>query len=149
MKPEDIAPCGMNCSLCSAYQSQKYDLKMKGINRTCCPGCIERGEHCKYKSCAGCGAGKGDVRFCFECEDYPCQHMKSLDKRYRTKYHLSMLYNLKHIKEHGIDAFLEAEQSKWACPNCGEPICCHIGVCLNCDLDTYRLNRRYRWGVQD
>ena len=97
---------------------------------------------------AQCGAGTGGIRFCFECEDFPCKHIKSLDKRYRIKYHMSMMDNLKHIQEHGIDSFLEAEGKKWGCPNCGEPVCCHIGLCLNCDLDTFRQNRRYRWGVQ-
>lgn len=24
-------------------------------------------------------------------------------------------------------------------------ICCHIGLCLNCKLDTLRQNRKYRW----
>ncbi len=31
--------------------------------------------------------GEGKLRFCFECESYPCKRLKALDKRYRTKYH--------------------------------------------------------------
>ena len=89
--------------------------------------------------------GKGLVRFCYECEKFPCSRLKDLDKRYRTKYHMSMIENLKFIKEHGIESYLEKEEEKWRCPECGEVICCHNGLCLNCDLDKLRKNKKYRW----
>jgi len=31
-----------------------------------------------------------------------------------------------------IDQFLQKEQIKWGCPDCGGPICVHRGFCLNC-----------------
>ena len=89
--------------------------------------------------------GKGLVRFCFECGKFPCRRLKSLDKRYRTKYHMSMIENLEFIKEHGMERFREEEAAKWRCPECGEQICCHNGLCLNCSLDKLRQNRKYRW----
>jgi len=92
--------------------------------------------------------GKGKVRFCHECEEFPCKRLKTLDKRYRTKYHLSMIENLEFIKEKGMDRFLEKEEKRWRCPSCGEVICCHNGLCLNCNLDILRRNKKYRWNEQ-
>ena len=91
----------------------------------------------------------GRIRFCYECSDFPCRRLKGLDKRYRTKYHMSMIENLKDIQRKGIDTFLKSETEKWACPKCGEPICCHNGLCLHCELETLRTNKRYRWNEEN
>ena len=142
-----IAPCGMNCALCSAYQAETLDLKKKGIRWTCCPGCIPRGEHCLHMRSSCEIIGNGRVRFCYECADFPCARLKRLDKRYRTKYNMSMIENLLMIREQGMEAFLSAQAAKWTCPTCGEQlITCHRNLCLRCDLEALRKNRHYRRG---
>jgi len=55
-----------------------------------------------------------------------------LDKRYRTKYGMSMIDNLRRIQTDGIRSFVGSEKSKWACPGCGETICVHKASCLVC-----------------
>jgi len=37
-----IGLCGMNSSLCSAYQFIKNDLNKQGFHRKYCPGCIPK-----------------------------------------------------------------------------------------------------------
>jgi len=69
-----------------------------------------------------------------------------LDKRYRTKYHMSMIENLEFIRDYSPEQFLKKEDEEWKCPKCGEVICCHNGLCLNCELDTFLQNKKYRWG---
>lgn len=145
MSEQLIAPCGMNCSLCIACQAQKYDLDKKGFNRKYCPGCLPRGENCLHMKEACDKVGNGLVRFCYLCTDFPCKRLKALDKRYSSKYHMSMIRNLNLISEKGMKAFLESEEAQWRCPKCGALICCHNGLCLNCDLDKLRQNRKYRW----
>ena len=109
MEEQLIAPCGMNCGLCVSYLAMKNDLKNKGFSKRYCAGCLPRGKNCTFMR-KHCGLlGKGLVRFCYECEDFPCRRLKDIDKRYRTKYHMSMIKNLKLIKEHGIDQFLKKE----------------------------------------
>ncbi len=71
--------------------------------------------------------------------------MKTLDKRYRTKYHMSMIENLEFIRDNSVELFLKEEEIKWLCNECGGVICCHNGLCLNCDLETLRKNKKYRW----
>ena len=148
MEERLIAPCGMNCALCVNYLALKNDLKKQGFKKAYCAGCLPRGNNCIFmkKHCEL--LGKGRVKFCFECGDYPCRRLKSLDKRYRSKYHMSMVENLEQIKEQGMKKFLAKQREKWGCPQCGGVICCHNGLCLKCSLDKLRQNKKYRWGEE-
>jgi hypothetical protein len=57
-----------------------------------------------------------------------------------------MVDNLKHIKENGLDSFLEAEREKWKCSHCGAVICCHNGICYSCNLEKMKTKKkRYEW----
>jgi hypothetical protein len=143
---ELVAPCGMNCRLCVSYIAMKNDLNSKGFSRTYCPGCLPRGMNCVFMKVYCDLVGKGLVRFCYECCSFPCRRLKALDKRYRTKYHMSMIENLKFIQEHSLERFLEKEVKKWHCPDCDGVICCHSGLCLSCNLDKLRQMKTYRWG---
>jgi len=145
MEEELIAPCGMNCALCVSYLAMKNDLKTKGFGKKYCAGCRPSGKNCTFmkKQCEL--LGKGLVRFCYECAAFPCPRLKSLDKRYRTFYHMSMIENLEYIQSCGIGKLLEKEAAKWHCPECGGVICCHNGLCFSCSLDKLRQKRNYRW----
>jgi hypothetical protein len=78
---------------------------------------------------------------------FPCARLKQLDKRYRTKYHMSMIDNLYFIRDKGMEAFLKEQEQRWACGKCGDHlVCCHNGLCLACDLDTVLQNKKFRWG---
>lgn len=141
-----IAPCGMNCGICLAYLAREHDLKKQGIMRNYCEGCRPRGKNCAFmkKSCYLLGEGK--VQYCFECDDLPCARLKRLDKRYATKYHMSMIENLEYIKKHGMEKFLKKEEKKWRCPECGGVICCHNGICFSCGLEKLKNKKlKYRW----
>jgi hypothetical protein len=146
MQKNLIAPCGMNCSLCIAYQFMEKDLNKKGFHKKYCPGCLPRGEYCTHMGDRCELLGKGMIRFCHECQEFPCKRLKSLDKRYRTKYHMSMIENLEFIRDYSLEQFLEKEEEKWQCPQCGELICCHNGLCLNCNFEKLLQNKKYRWG---
>lgn len=145
LKENLIAPCGMNCGLCLAYHFLNMDLNKQGFHKKYCPGCIPRGKNCTHMGDQCELLKNGTVRFCFECDSFPCQRLKSLDKRYRTKYQMSMIENLEAIREHGLQEFLINEEAKWKCPECGGVICCHNGLCLNCNLDKLLQNKKYRW----
>jgi len=60
-----------------------------------------------------------------KCEKYPCLRLRNLDKRYRTRYGMSMVENLENIKKFGIEKFVVAEQSRWKCSECGELLRVH------------------------
>ncbi len=146
MKEELIAPCGMNCALCSSYLAREYDIKSRGVKMPYCAGCRPRGKQCAFlkKSCRL--LMNGDVKYCYECPDFPCRRLQTIDKRYSARYRMSMVSNLNYIKEHGLPAFFEAEEKKWRCSRCGGVICCHNGLCFKCDLDALKTRKQvYRW----
>ena len=122
-----IAPCGMNCGICYAHLREKNK----------CFGCNSAHGN-KPKSCLNCSIKNCEhlkispSGFCYDCEKFPCTRLKQLDKRYRTKYRMSMIENLNKIKTLGINKFLKEENEKWICPFCGSGLTCHYEVCLNC-----------------
>jgi hypothetical protein len=59
-----------------------------------------------------------------------------LDKRYRTKYGMSMIENLNNIENLGIRQFVRNEIERWRCPECGGMICVHKPACIYC---------KYQW----
>ena len=70
--------------------------------------------------------------FCTGCASFPCARLGSLDKRYRMKYGMSMIENLRSIEADGLASFVEREKSRWRCPGCGATICVHEPSCLVC-----------------
>ena len=57
-----------------------------------------------------------------------------------------MVENLECIKAKGIQQLIDAEKEKWRCPECGQVICCHNGICFACGLDRLRdKQKKYRW----
>ena len=100
-----IAPCGMNCAICKAYLREKNP----------CKGCRNIKDFgpksrviCKIKNCS---QRKGD--YCFECNNFPCERLNHLDKRYREKYGMSEIQNLEEIHNKGINEFVRDEKEKW------------------------------------
>jgi len=55
-----------------------------------------------------------------------------MNKRYGTKYNMSVLENLENIKKLGVRKFVQNEKIRWTCSECGGIICVHTGYCSNC-----------------
>ena len=109
-----IAPCGMDCATCSAYLREK--------NR--CGGCYSANGSCR-RNCTIAACRKVKNRYLHDCDGIPCRRLKQLDKRYRMKYHISMLDNLAAIRKDGIRAFVKSERERWTCKACGGTIDVH------------------------
>jgi len=107
-----------------------------------CAGCRPRGKNCAFikKQCELLMSGK--VKYCYECDDFPCRNLQHIDKRYRTFYHMSMIDNLGFIKLNGIQRFLDKEEEKWRCPECGGVISCHNGICFSCGLEKLKNKKK-------
>ena len=106
-KSDMIAPCGLDCNICS----------LALIENDPCQGCNGPDDH-KPEFCARyCGIilcrkrRENGYRFCDEC---------------------SPLENLRMIREEGMDAFLAYERQHWTCPNCGRPFSVHDRNCPHC-----------------
>ena len=104
MKSSLIAPCGMNCGLCLHY--------LRADNK--CPGC-SRGRKVNggYVKCAIKLCKERQGEYCFNCDKFPCDRLKRMDKRYQEKYEMSEIANLETIKEKGMESLLKQEEEKW------------------------------------
>jgi len=135
-----IAPCGMNCALCSNYLAYVNNLK-----RSQCVGCRARNKPCVYLfgKCTGINHDVicREAAFCYECEQYPCAQIERIDKRYRKNYHMSMKENLEFIKSQGIGKFLEAQYRKYRCEHCGGLISVHNRKCFKCETITKLIDK--------
>jgi hypothetical protein len=126
-----IAACGMNCGTCIGYLREKKP----------CGGCFKKDDLNKPNVCRSCAIvncaflTKTESGFCSDCEKFPCSRLKQLDKRYRTKYSMSMIDNLIFIRMNGMERFLENEQKRWTCAVCGSGISVHRDYCLNCKTE--------------
>ncbi|MBN2019198.1 MAG: DUF3795 domain-containing protein [Sedimentisphaerales bacterium] len=123
-----IASCGINCGVCLGH--------LRGKNR--CPGCRDINKNnpvtrygCIIKNCSELKRHKW--KFCSDkCDKYPCRRLGDLDKRYRTKYGMSVIGNLENIRRYGIRRFVRNEKARWRCRKCGGTICVHRDFCLIC-----------------
>ena len=127
--PELIAPCGMNCGTCVAF----FGYTMEGKERKhICLGCRFRARPCAFVKEKCRKLATNQIEYCFECLDFPCANLRTLDGRYRKQYGKSTIENLDYIKENGIEKFLKHEQKRWKCPSCGGTICVHNKTCYTC-----------------
>jgi hypothetical protein len=137
---ELVAPCGMNCAICSRYLAYVNNLK-----RSQCIGCRPRGEACEYlfEKCTGINhTSKGNPVFCFECDQYPCKQINRMDARYRKNYGMSVKDNLESIHQTGIEHFVDEQYQKHRCSRCGGLISIHNRKCFECDTVTRLIEKR-------
>ncbi len=125
-----IAPCGLDCSICSRAL----------LKEDPCPGCNGPDEN-KPEFCAKrCGIILCEKRkqngydFCDVCPDYPCEDVMEKENRYTSQYPLkeSPLENLRMIRALGMEAFLKIEKERFSCKKCGSPVSVHTGICSGC-----------------
>jgi hypothetical protein len=136
---ELIAPCGMNCAVCSRYLAYVNHLK-----RSQCVGCRPKNLKCTYLfgKCKRINKNSnGSTSFCFECELYPCKQLNRMDARYIINYKMSTKDNLECIKKKGITKFINEQYKKYRCPNCGGLISIHNRKCFKCDTITKLIEK--------
>jgi len=128
---ELVAPCGMNCALCRGYISFTHGVPWVRGKVTYCAGCVPRAKNCYIKrNCRK--LSKHEIQSCSECDEMPCKNLAHLDLRYRERYGMSMVENLKMLKAMGMDEFLKAQAERFRCPSCGGVVCVHDGKCYDC-----------------
>ncbi len=96
-----------------------------------CPGCRVKDKQCTFlkKHCER--LLQHTVTYCFECPDFPCHHLKALDDRYQRNYHMSMIDNLRFIRDLGAKAFLKKERNDGNVPPVVEQsVCIRIDAML-------------------
>ena len=123
--PQLLACCGMNCAVCYKH----CDSKKK------CLGCQSRDdgkpEHCRSCKIKACVHDKG-ISHCFDCVEFPCRWIRTLDKTYTTRYETSLIHNSLTVKKLGVASFMREQREKYRCLQCGGVISLHDGICSEC-----------------
>ena len=120
-----FALCGMNCMVCYKHC----------YNKKPCDGCLNsdigKPEHCRKCKIKDCVKEKG-ISYCFECSEYPCKRIKSLEKSYNSRYGASLMDNSSKVKEIGLVEFMILQQREYTCSACGGIISIHDSECSEC-----------------
>ncbi len=132
IREELIAPCGMNCAICS-----KYLAYVNNLNKSQCSGCRPGDKRCTYlfEKCSGINSslkGNANAEFCFECDLYACKEINRMDKRYGISYKMSVKENLEAIRNNGITDFVKDQYKEYHCPKCNGLISIHNKKCFKC-----------------
>ncbi len=144
IKEELVAPCGMNCGICSNYLAYINDL-----NRSQCTGCRPSNKKCSYlfEKCSGINhslEGNTGAMFCFECDQYPCKEINRMDRRYRENYKMSVKENLEYIKKSGLVEFVAEQHKEHRCSKCDGLISIHNRKCFKCEAITKLVEKSER-----
>jgi ribosomal protein S27AE len=133
MRRELVAPCGMNCNLCSWV----LDPSKPG-----CVGCRPRGRGCIHKKGLCKKLAEQKIDFCYRCENFPCGSLLLIEDRYNRAHNYSFIENLKYIKKCGMPAFLLREAKRYTCKKCGKFLTIHNDKCPHCGVIYKQDHRR-------
>lgn len=128
------APCGIYCGFCRQYLLLKKDLLEERGYKIGCKGCRIRNKNCAFirRDCSA--LRKKELDYCYECEQFPCQHLQKIDSMYQERYSVNMVENLRRIKKIGVEKWLQEQKKLYSCRECGGEICIHDSECYDCGL---------------
>lgn len=88
-------------------------------------------EHCRKCKIKDCVKSKV-LSYCFECAEYTCKLIKSLEKSYNKWYQASLIENSRFVQEQSLEHFMEQQKIKYTCSECGGIISIHDRECSEC-----------------
>ena len=150
--------CGIYCGACPAYIAKHSDdeqikIKLqKGLSSGAtkppkgippskwmeglrCDGCLSGGKlaaHCQRCDIRLCALGKQNNARCSDCEELPCHRITNLIDMGGYLHRKEYLPNLKKIREMGVQKWVQYEEERWRCPQCGLPMSWYDPECAGC-----------------
>ncbi len=159
--PALVAPCGLYCGVCAIYMADrdnnlkfkerlvdvyKGDVPGKGrlddsenlsVGDIKCSGCLSDDVfiYCKQCEIKNCTREKGYAG-CHQCDDFPCRYIDDFPMTVGKKV---ILRAIPYWREVGTDKFVEDEEARYVCPECGNKVFRGVVKCNKCkaelDLD--------------
>jgi len=160
VNPDLIAPCGLYCGVCAIYiAGRDNNLKFKerlvnlykgnagkgtlpnsrnlSTDDIQCRGCLSDHlfMHCRQCDIRKCTAEKGYTG-CHQCDEFPCQY---IDEFPMTVGKRVILRAVPYWREVGTEKWIEDEEARYTCPECGNKLFRGVVTCNRCkaklDLD--------------
>ncbi len=145
--PNLLAPCGLYCGVCGVYVAsrdgnEKFKAKLSTVygvqpEEVHCLGCMSdtRWKFCDQCLIRDCAQGKGYVG-CHECDDWPCTYIDNFPIEVGQKV---IMRAIPQWREMGTEGWVEAEEKRYLCPECGTALFRGAKRCRQCktpvDLD--------------
>jgi len=123
------AYCGIYCGSCIirlAYLQDRTDCipepwktQCKGLDLEC-HGC--KSDHI-YPNCAKCTirpcAKAKNIKYCFECKEYPCAKYSHFESSEEYPHFTLMLQEFHLLKEKSLKEWLTFQKKRYTCKKCG------------------------------
>jgi len=161
VNPDLVAPCGLYCGVCAVYiahgnNNEKFKERLLDVYRgkvhgkgrlpnaeslslkdvRCC-GCLSDDlfMHCRQCHIRDCTKEKGYAG-CHQCAEFPCHHIEDFPMTVGNKV---ILRAIPHWREVGTEKWIEDEEARYFCPECGNKVFRGVVRCHKCkealDLD--------------
>jgi len=161
INPDFISPCGLYCGVCAIYIAHRdnnhkfkerlanlYKGKVRvkdnptnshnlSIEDIRCRGCLsdEQFIHCQQCEIRDCTREKGYTG-CHQCDEFPCQYTENVPMPVGKKV---MLRAIPYWREVGTEKWVQDEEVRYICPECGNKVFRGVVTCNQCkvklDLD--------------
>jgi len=159
--PDFISPCSLYCGVCAIYTAHRdNNVKLKeGLLRLYkgetpgkgalpnseslstedirCGGCRSDDlfMHCRQCEIRKCTSERGYAG-CHECSEFPCRHIDNFSMAVGKKV---ILRAVPYRREFGTEKWIQAEEARYICPECGNRVFRGAMKCNQCkaqlDLD--------------
>ena len=146
VKKELLAPCGLYCGVCSIYIAhQNNNLKFKKrlmpvykafaktVDDIACTGCLSDGvvfPVCRSCPIKRCSQDRG-LDGCHQCDDFPCKFIENFPIPVGKKV---ILRAIPIWREIGTEKWVESEEKRYHCPDCGNPLFRGAKRCNKCGI---------------
>ena len=147
INPDFASPCGLYCGVCAIYIAHRdNNLKFKAGLLNLYKGNVQgKGTlpnsenlsfmHCRQCEIKACAEEKGYAG-CHECDEFPCQHIEDFPMAVGKKV---ILRAVPYRREVGTEKWIEDEEARYVCPECGNKVFRGVVKCNQCkaelDLD--------------
>ncbi|HDM10047.1 MAG: DUF3795 domain-containing protein [Deltaproteobacteria bacterium] len=158
---ELMGPCGLYCGVCAILiadrdNNDKFKERLVNLYRggipgkgtlpgsesltiedIKCSGCMSDNifKYCKICEIKRCTKQRGYVT-CHQCDEWPCEYIENFPMTVGKKV---ILRAIPQIRQWGLERFMEEEESRYVCPECGNKVFRGAARCNKCktelDLD--------------
>ena len=137
---ELLSPCGLYCGVCGVLiahreNNQKFKERLSTVygvlaDEIHCQGCMsdEPFVFCRTCPIKTCTKERG-YGGCHECSDFPCEHINNFPVEVGKKV---ILRAVPRWREVGTEKWVEEEEQRYICPECGNKLFRGAKRCRNC-----------------
>lgn len=141
-----LAPCGLYCGVCAIHIADRdnnfkfknvlvdvYKPFTKSIDDIKCSGCLSENPENIFGYCKSCPIRdcilKKSYDGCYQCDDFPCKFIDNFPIPVGKKVILRAIPQWKKL---GTEKWVEEEEKRYHCPECGNSLFRGAKRCNKC-----------------